>query len=94
MGKGLMAGLVTCWLVAGCNALGGIPPDTIDAIASAGGGCVKVNGIWGTGIVMLGSADKGVIRNGELSIAGDCGGIIIRETAVVRPVAPVPAVKP
>lgn len=74
-------------LVPGCNILGGVPPETVNAVAQAGGGCVKVTGVWGTGIVIVGSADKGVIRNGELTVAGDCGGVTIKET---RPVKPAP----
>lgn len=78
-------------LLSACNALGGLPPETVGAIANAGGGCVKVAGIWGSGIIIVGSADKGVIRNGELEVAGDCQGVRIKETATVRAV---PAVKP
>lgn len=77
--------------VAGCNALGGIPSDTVNSVANAGGGCVKVTGVWGTGIIIVGNADKGVIRNGEVAVAGDCGGISIKEApkpAVVPPVKP------
>lgn len=74
-----------------CNVLGGVPPETVDAIANAGGGCVKVSGVWGQGIVIVGNADKGVIRNGSLTVAGDCGGVTITETkpAPVAPVAPI-----
>lgn len=66
-------------LLTGCNALGGIPPETVGAVANAGGGCVKVSGVWGSGIIVVGSADKGVIRNGEVTVAGDCGGVTIKE---------------
>lgn len=72
--------------LAGCSALGGIPDNAVSAIANAGGGCVKATGVWGSGIIIVGSADKGVIRNGELTVAGDCGGITVRESANVRPV--------
>lgn len=70
-----------CLLLAGCagSPLSGLPPETVNAIANAGGGCVRVNGLMGSGVMMIGSADKGVIRNGEVSIADNCGGIIIRE---------------
>lgn len=87
--KALLIG-ITLLFLAGCNALGGIPPSTIDSIANAGGGCVKVSGVWGTGIVIVGSADKGVIRNGELTVAGDCGGISIKESKVVPAPKPAP----
>ena len=73
------------FMLPGCNALGGIPPETVGAVANAGGGCVKVSGIWGSGIVIVGNADKGVIRNGELVVAGDCGGITIKEAPRVKP---------
>lgn len=76
--------LVALFVLSGCNALGGIPPETVGAVANAGGGCVKVTGVWGTGIVVVGSADKGVIRNGEVTVAGDCGGVTIKEAP--RPV--------
>lgn len=76
--------LFSILFLAGCNALGGIPPETVNAIASAGGGCVKVSGVWGNGIVMVGSAEKGVIRNGEVTIAGECSGIAIKDAATVR----------
>lgn len=75
-------------VLAGCNALGGIPPETVGAVANAGGGCVKVTGVWGTGIVIVGSADKGVIRNGEVTVAGDCGGVTIKESPKPAPVKP------
>ena len=84
-----LAALVLFLLLTGCNALGGIPPETVNSIANAGGGCVKVQGLWGSGIVIIGNADKGVIRNGELTVAGDCGGISIKETARPAAVAPV-----
>lgn len=61
-----------------CNALSGIPPDTVNAIASAGGGCARVVGPWGSGVVMVGSADKGALRNGEVTVGDNCGGISIR----------------
>jgi hypothetical protein len=64
-------------LLAGCPT---IPTDAVNAVAGAGGGCVKISGVWGTGIVIVGSADKGTIKNGELTVAGDCGGISIKET--------------
>jgi len=67
-------------MLSGCNTLSGLPPETVNSLANAGGGCVKVSGVWGTGIVIVGNADKGVIRNGELVVAGDCGGISIKET--------------
>jgi hypothetical protein len=72
-----------------CNALGGIPDTTMNAIANAGGGCVKAQGIWGSGIIIIGNADKGVIRNGELTVAGDCGGISVKESAASK-IAPLP----
>lgn len=79
-------------VLAGCNALGGIPPETVTAIASAGGGCVQVKSlVMGEAIMIVGSADKGTIRNGELNVAGGCAGITIRETPTPKPV---PAVKP
>jgi len=77
-------------LVSGCSALGGISDSQVDAIASAGGGCIKVNGVWGSGIIMVGTADKGVIRNGEVTVAGDCAGLTIKDAATVRAVPPVP----
>lgn len=66
-------------VLAGCNALGGIPPETVDAIASAGGGCVRVTGIYGTGVIMIASTDRGVIRNGSVTVADNCAGITIQE---------------
>lgn len=77
---------LTTACVPGCSALGGIPDGTVNAIANAGGGCVKAAGLWGSGIIIVGNADKGVIRNGELTVAGDCGGITIRDSANVRAV--------
>lgn len=88
MGNLLLA--VIALALAGCNALGGIPSETVGAVANAGGGCVKVSGVWGQGIIIVGSADKGVIRNGEVQVAGDCGGVTIRDAATVRAVPPVP----
>lgn len=82
-------------LIAGCSPLGSLQPETVNAIASAGGGCVMVKSlVMGDGVIIIASADKGVIRNGEVTVAGACGGITIRETRV-QPVQPaVPAVKP
>lgn len=73
-------------VLSGCNALGGIPPETVGAVANAGGGCVKVQGLWGSGIVIVGNADKGVIRNGEVTVAGDCQGVTIKEAPKPVPV--------
>lgn len=78
--------LSLCVMLAGCNALGGIPSETVGAVANAGGGCVKVSGVWGQGIIIVGSADKGVIRNGEVVIAGDCQGVTIKEAPKPAPV--------
>ncbi len=75
---------VLCLTFAGCSALGGLSDSAVNAIANAGGGCVKVAGVWGSGIIIIGSADKGVIRNGEVTVAGDCGGITIKDAATVR----------
>lgn len=74
-----MRAALLCLLLAGCNALGGIPPETVNAVANAGGGCVRVVGVWGSGVIMIASADKGVIRNGEVAVADNCGGISIKE---------------
>lgn len=82
--------LLATALLAGCNALGGVPDSTLNTLANAGGGCVKVSGVWGSGIIIVGNADKGVIRNGELTVAGDCGGLTFRDAATVRAVPPVP----
>lgn len=72
-------------LLAGCNVMGGIQPDTIDAIASAGGGCVAVKSlVMGEGVMMIGNAAVGA---SDVTIAAACGGITIRN-------ANVPAVKP
>lgn len=76
--------------LAGCSALGGIPDTAINALANAGGGCVTAQGMWGSATMLVGSADKGVIRNGEVTVAGGCGGITIRDAATVRAVPPVP----
>lgn len=82
--------LVTVLAIAGCNALGGIPENAINGIANAGGGCVAVESlIMGKAVMMIASADKGVIRNGEVAISAGCGGITISNTSrVVPPVAP------
>lgn len=76
--------------LAGCNALGGIPDSAITGIANAGGGCVAVESlVMGKAVYMVASADKGVIRNGQVSISAACGGITITDTKMVPPVAPV-----
>ena len=74
-------------LMSGCTS---IPDGAMSTLASAGGGCVKSQGMWGSVVVVVGNADKGVIRNGEVVVAGDCGGVTIRDAA--KPPA-VPAVK-
>lgn len=81
--------LLACILLAGCSGLSMLPDSAISAIANAGGGCVKAAGLWGSGIIIVGSADKGVIRNGELTVAGDCGGITIKDSTTPR-IAPLP----
>ena len=86
----LLLAFITFIFLAGCSALGGISDKQVDAVASAGGGCIKVNGVWGSGIIMVGTADKGVIRNGEVTVSGDCGGLSIKDAATVRAVPPVP----
>lgn len=88
--KLLIAVLVLSTL-AGCNALGGIPEGAVNAIANAGGGCVAVESlVMGKAVMMVASADKGVIRNGEVVISAQCGGITIKDAATVRAVKPVP----
>jgi hypothetical protein len=87
--KSVITVIMVCAMLVGCSGLSMLPDSAISAIANAGGGCVKATGIWGSGIVIIGSADKGVIRNGELTVAGDCGGIMIKESTAPR-VAPLP----
>lgn len=84
--KALLIG-ITLLFLAGCA---GIPSSTLDALATAGGGCAKSSGLWGTLLVMMGNADKGTLRNGEVSVSAECGGITIRDAATVRAVPPVP----
>lgn len=76
--------------LSGCSALGGIPDSAINALANAGGGCVTAQGMWGSATMLVGSADKGVIRNGEVVVAGGCGGVTIKDAATVRAVPPIP----
>jgi len=76
--------LLSLLLLAGCNTVGGIPDKTIEAVANAGGGCIFATGVWGQGIVMVAGADKGVLRNGEIQISGNCQGISIKDAATVR----------
>lgn len=78
-------------LLAGCNALGGIPDSTYKALADAGGGTVYVESVvLGKGCVTIGSADKGVIRNGRLNVTGanNCGSVTVEESRVQSPVGP------
>jgi len=81
--------LALCGVLAltGCA---GIPDSTLNALAQSGGGCAKSTGMWGSILVMSVGSDKGVIRNGELSVAGECGGIVFRDAAAVKAVPPVP----
>ena len=85
--------IILILLLAGCNVLGGIPHETISQVANAGGGCVKVSGVWGSGSIMVGAADRGVIRNGEMNVKCDEHSVTIRESARERPAAP-PNFKP
>ncbi len=74
--------LIGCAGIPGCNALGGIQPDMINAVASAGGGCIAVeNMVMGKGIVQVAGADKGALKNGTVSVAGGCAGITISNVA-------------
>lgn len=73
--------------LAGCA---GIPDSTLNALASGGGGCAKSTGMWGSILIMSVGSDKGVVRNGEISVAGECQGIIFRDAATVRAVPSVP----
>lgn len=78
-------------LLAGCNALGGIPESAISAIANAGGGCVAVESlVMGKAIAMVGSVDRGVIRNGRVQVSAGCGGILIEDTRTIKPLPPLP----
>lgn len=76
--------------LSGCGALNGIPDTAINALANAGGGCVTAQGMWGSATMLVGSADKGVIRNGEVTVAGGCGGITIKDAATVRAIPAIP----
>lgn len=82
--------IVVTAALAGCNALSGVPDSTIGTLANAGGGCVKVQGLWGSGVVIVAGADKGVIRNGSVTVQGDCQGVAITETRPVVTPAPKP----
>jgi hypothetical protein len=82
--------LITALLLpflASCNALGGIPPETIDAIASAGGGCVAIESlVMGKAVVMIARTDTGVITNGGVNIGGQCAGLNISNSVPMQPV--------
>lgn len=79
--------LVLAGCIPGCA---GIPESTLNSLATAGGGCAKSTGMWGSLLVMVAGADKGSLRNGEATVSGDCGGITIKDAASVRAVPPVP----
>lgn len=75
----LHAILLGCAALPSCNPLSSVPPETVNAIASAGGGCVAVESIiMGKGVFMVGSADKGSLKNGEVTVSANCGGITIK----------------
>jgi len=81
-----MCSVVLSVLLSGCNALGGIPPDTISTLTSAGSGCVAVESlVMGKAVMMVGSADKGVLSNGELTVGAGCGGIVIKNVNTAVP---------
>lgn len=82
-----MKPLLILLLLTGCA---GIPNSTLDSLANSGGGCAKSQGIWGSLLVMAIGSDKGVIRNGEVTVAGDCQGLTFRDAATVKAVPPVP----
>ena len=79
--------LVSAILLAGCNALGGVQPETITAIKNAGGGCIHIKSlVMGEAIVTVASDTKSGIKNGGVLITPDCG-INFTDTHVV-PVPP------
>lgn len=71
-----------------CNTLGGVPPEALNAMANAGAGCVRVTGVWGSGTFVTASADKGVIKNGSITVNPDTCALTIQEAKPVAPVKP------
>lgn len=63
-----------------------IPDSAMNAIATAGGGYARAEGMWGNVTVMTGGAEKGSLRNGEVQVSKDA--IIVRDAATVRAVKP------
>lgn len=81
-------------LLAGCNALGGIPKEAITNLANAGGGCIAVESlVMGKAVMTVASSDKGVIRNGGVIVAPNCG-ITITDSATIRAIQPIAPVRP
>lgn len=72
-------------VISGCVT---IPDSAMNAISTAGGGYAEAEGIWGRVKVMTGGAEKGSLRNGEVSVSKDA--VIVRDAATVRAVPPVP----
>ncbi len=65
----LHAILIGCAGIPACSPLGSIQPDTVNAIASAGGGCVAVKSlVMGEGVLIIANADKGSLKNGTVSV--------------------------
>lgn len=85
--KRLIAILPVVLTLAGCPS---IPDSTVNALANAGGGCAKAEGMGYRLLVMVAGADKGSIRNGGVDVGGDCTGVSIKDAASVRAVPPVP----
>lgn len=75
--------------VASCNALGGVPDSAIDNAKNAAASCIRVNGLWGSGVVTTANTDKGVIVDGSITVNPENCGM----TIVNRP-RPLPAVSP
>jgi hypothetical protein len=71
--------------LAGCNALGGVPADAIANARSATASCVRVTGLWGSGVVTTANTDKGVIVDGSVTVNPEnCGMVIVNRP---KPVA-------
>lgn len=78
-------------LLAGCNALGGIQPDLVANVKSAGASCVKVESlIMGKAIITSANDTKGALGNGTVTINPDTCAITISNALG----APVPALTP
>jgi uncharacterized lipoprotein YajG len=65
----MLIALLAITLLAGCNALGGVPPDILASTRNAAASCVRVKSlVMGDAVVVTANDTKGALTNGSITV--------------------------